>query len=67
MGNEGFIAHCDAQNHLIWGMFFENTNPIKSLELVNHTLVAINEHSELRIEIDLQKITTIKMFIIPKQ
>lgn len=64
MGNEGFIAHTDMQNSLIWGMFFENTNPIKSLELVNNTLVAINEHSELCIEIDLQNITSIKMLLI---
>lgn len=61
MGNEGFIACTDENDFLIWGIFFENTNPIKSLSLKENTLIAINEHSEIKIEIDLNNITDIKM------
>ena len=61
MGNEGFIARTDANNNLIWGIFFENTNPIKSLNIKNKTLIAVNEHSELQIEINLDTLTDIKM------
>jgi len=64
MGNEGFIACVDSADQLIWGMFFENTNPIKSLEIRGRTLVAINEHSELQIEINLDRLTEIKMMIL---
>ncbi|WP_338551407.1 hypothetical protein [Paenibacillus sp. KS-LC4] len=61
MGNEGFIACTDAEDQLVWGMFFENTNPIKSLELKENILIAINEHSELQIEINVENLTQIKM------
>ncbi len=61
MGNEGFIACTDADNNLIWGIFFENTNPIKSLNIKSKTLIAVNEHSELQIEINLDTLTDIKM------
>ena len=64
MGNEGFIAHCDAVGNLRWGIFFENTNPIKSLKIKDRILIAINEHSELQLEINLDKITDIKMLSI---
>ena len=61
MGNEGFIAHVDEGDNLIWAMFFGNTNPIKALEISGSTLIAINEHSELRLEINLENLTDIKM------
>jgi hypothetical protein len=61
MGNEGFIACTDENDNLSWGIFFENTNPIKSLEITGRTLVAINEHDELQVEIDLDMLTNIKM------
>lgn len=64
MGNEGFIACTDAGDNLIWGMFFENTNPIKSVNIKERTLIAINEHSELRVEINLDDLTDIKMIIL---
>lgn len=61
MGNEGFIACTDAEDRLVWGMFFENSNPIKNLEIKDNILIAINEHSELQIEINLENLTQIKM------
>ena len=59
MGNEGFIAHTDKQDQLIWGLFFEQTNPIKQLFVEGHTLRAVNEHGELKIVINLQDLTDI--------
>jgi len=64
MGNEGFVACTDADDNLIWGIFFENTNPIKSLDIKGRTLVAVNEHSELQIEINLDMLTDIKMIVL---
>lgn len=61
MGNEGFIACTDAENCLVWGMFFENSNPIKRLEIKDKILIAINEHTELQIEINLENLTQITM------
>lgn len=61
MGNEGFIACTDAEDRLVWGIFFENSNPIKSLEIKDKILIAINEHTELQIEINLEDLTQIKM------
>ena len=61
MGNEGFIACTDAQDCLVWAMFFEDTNPIKKLSVNGNTLIAINEHDELRVEIDLHYLVDIKM------
>lgn len=66
MGNEGFIACVDSKDDLLWGIFFENSNPIKSLAIKDDTLIAINEHAELRIEIDLENLTSIKMTAIEK-
>jgi len=64
MGNEGFIACADARDELVWGMFFESTNPIRHLKIEGKTLVAINEHNELRIEINLDSLTEIKLIPI---
>lgn len=64
MGNEGFIACVDGNDNLIWGMFFENTNPIKGVEIKNEILTAINEHESLSIEINLKKLTDIKITIL---
>ncbi|MFV0351188.1 MAG: hypothetical protein ACK5JF_02600 [Oscillospiraceae bacterium] len=64
MGNQGFIAHADANDQLVWGIFFENTNPIKSLEIKGTTLCAINEHTKLQIEINLECLTDIQMFAL---
>ena len=61
MGNEGFIACTDAEDRLVWGMFFEDTNPIKKISVNGTTLIAINEHEELRIEINLNNMVDIKM------
>lgn len=61
MGNEGFIACTDAEDRLVWGIFFEDTNPIKILRVSGNSLIAINEHEELRVEINLQNIVDIKM------
>ncbi|WP_434748929.1 hypothetical protein [Paenibacillus amylolyticus] len=61
MGNEGFIACADAEDRLVWGIFFEDTNPIKTLSVNGNTLIAINEHDELRIEINLQTLLDIQM------
>ncbi|MDR2529156.1 MAG: hypothetical protein LBD04_09105 [Synergistaceae bacterium] len=66
MGNEGFIACTSENNNLLWGIFFSNTNPIKSLNIEGHLLIAINEHSEIRIEIDLENLTNIKMTTIQR-
>jgi hypothetical protein len=59
MGNEGFIAHVDESNDLIWGIFFWDTNPIKELAVNDGMLTAINEHSEVRITVNLSNITEI--------
>jgi hypothetical protein len=64
MGNMGFIAHIDSGESLIWGIFFWNTNPIKELTAGDGTLSAINEHSDVRIEIDLEDITEITMTVL---
>ncbi len=64
MGNQGFIARTDGKDNLLWGMFFENTNPIKSLAIQGRTLVAINEHAVLKIEVDLDTLTHIKMIAL---
>lgn len=61
MGNEGFIAYADAEDNLVWAIFFEDTNPIKKLSVNESTLNAINEHDELRIEIDLNHLVDIQM------
>ncbi|WP_138751367.1 hypothetical protein [Paenibacillus sinopodophylli] len=67
MGNEGYIACTDAEDRLVWGIFFENSNPIKSLEIKDNILIAINEHTELQIEINLENLTQIKMTCIKSQ
>lgn len=64
MGNEGYIARVDADGRLIWGMFFEDTNPIKSLEIQGHTLIAVNEHAELQITVNLDDLTEIGMSVL---
>jgi hypothetical protein len=64
MGNMGFIAHIDADEDLIWGIFFWNTNPLKGLTVNNGILSAVNEHSELRVEINLENITEITMTVL---
>jgi hypothetical protein len=64
MGNMGFIAHIDDAGGLIWAIFFWNSNPIRELAVKGNLLSAVNEHSELRIEINLDKLTEISMHII---
>ncbi|GGH66209.1 hypothetical protein GCM10008014_46370 [Paenibacillus silvae] len=61
MGNEGFIACTDAEDRLVWGVFFEDTNPIKQISVNGTTLIAINEHGELCIEINLHNMVDIKI------
>lgn len=61
MGNEGFIARTDADDRLIWGIFFDVTNPIKSLSVQKRTLIAINEHQDMRIEINLDTLVDINL------
>jgi hypothetical protein len=61
MGNEGFIACTDANDSLVWGIFFDETNPIKKLSVEDKTLIAINEHEDMRIEINLDTLVDIKM------
>lgn len=66
MGNEGFVAHIDNEQNLIWGIFFTNTNPLKNLTVNKNILTAISEHDELRIDINLEKLTDIKIFSLEK-
>ncbi|WP_340026520.1 hypothetical protein MHI24_15690 [Paenibacillus sp. FSL K6-1096] len=61
MGNEGFIACIDGGGNLVWAFFSDATNPIKHLHVEDRTLIAINEHEELRIEINLDNLTEIKL------
>lgn len=61
MGNEGFIACTDANDNLLWGIFFDETNPIKKLSIQDKTLIAINEHEDMRIQINLDTLVDIKM------
>lgn len=67
MGNEGFIACADVDDRLLWGMFFENTNPIKSLSVQGRTLIAVNEHSELQVEVNLDNLTEIKLVALERR
>jgi hypothetical protein len=60
----GFIAHIDRSDDLIWAIFFWNSNPIRELAVKDGILSAVNEHSELRIEINPDKLTEINMHII---
>ncbi|WP_099222202.1 hypothetical protein [Listeria costaricensis] len=64
MGNEGFIAHTDQQYQLQWGIFFVQTNPIRRVEIHHDNLIAINEHEELQIQINLKNLTEITVHII---
>jgi hypothetical protein len=64
MGNMGFIAHINSDDGLIWGIFFWNSNPIKQLEVRGDVLSAVNEHSDVRIEINLKNITEITMTVL---
>jgi hypothetical protein len=64
LGNMGFIAQVDGAGDLIWAIFFWNSNPIKELAVKDGILSAVNEHSELRIEINLDKLSEINMHII---
>jgi hypothetical protein len=64
MGNMGFIAHIGGDEDLIWGIFFDNSNPLKELTVDNGILSAVNEHSELRVEINLENITEITMTVL---
>lgn len=61
MGNEGFIACTGEHDQLLWAFFFEDTNPIKALSIKDKTLVAVNEHAELQIVINLEQLTEITM------
>lgn len=61
MGNEGFIACTDAGGDLVWAFFSAATNPIKQLSIEGRTLIAVNEHDELRIEINLDNLTEMKL------
>ncbi|MHA6531624.1 hypothetical protein [Paenibacillus sp. BAC0078] len=63
MGNEGFIACTDANDSLVWGIFFDETNPIKKLSIEDKTLIAINEHEDMTIEINLDTLVDMKMTI----
>lgn len=62
-GNEGFVACEDLEENLIWGMFFDQTNPIAELKIIDNTLIGITEHRESQIEINLEDITDIKFII----
>jgi hypothetical protein len=63
-GGDGFIAHIDARGGLRWGFFFEQTNPIAGVELEGNMLRAINEHSEIAVEIDLSQLAGVKISTI---
>lgn len=62
-GNEGFIACEDLEGNLIWGMFFDQTNPIAELKIIDSKLIGIAEHRESQIEINLKDITDIKFTV----
>ncbi|WP_239254451.1 hypothetical protein [Listeria ilorinensis] len=64
MGDEGFIACTDQKHQLRWGIFFEQTNPIRHVEIRHDRLIANNEHEELCIRINLKNITEITVQII---
>ncbi len=64
MGNEGYVACQDASGGLVWGMFFNFSNPLRSLELDGNHLVATNEHNELLIRIDLENLTSIERIVV---
>jgi hypothetical protein len=64
MGNMGFIARIGSDDALIWGIFFWNSNPIRELTAGNGILSAVNEHSDVRIEINLENITEINMTVL---
>ncbi|WP_081751022.1 hypothetical protein [Paenibacillus sp. FSL R7-277] len=61
MGNEGFIACTGADGNMVWAIFSDVTNPIKQLSIEDRTLIAMNEHDELRIEINLDHLTEMRL------
>ncbi|MDR1153810.1 MAG: hypothetical protein LBL04_03795 [Bacteroidales bacterium] len=64
MGNMGFIAHVDSDEELIWGIFFWGSNPVRELAVTGGILSAVNEHSEVRIEINIENLTEIAMTVL---
>jgi hypothetical protein len=64
MGNMGFIARVDVRDALLWAIFFYNSNPIRELSVDGSKLTAINEHSNVRIDINLECLTDITKTIL---
>ena len=64
MGNEGFLACTNDKGEFMWGMFFENTNPLKPKEIKDDILIVINEHDELRLEINLKNLVELKITVL---
>ena len=64
MGNEGSLVYIDADNNFVWGFFFTQTNPISFISVSNDILMAINEHSELKLEINLNNLTEIDVEVV---
>ena len=60
-GSVGFAARVDNNDDLIWAVVFTGTNPIKELGIHGNTLIALNERSDLRLEINLDTLIDIRM------
>lgn len=54
----------DADNNFVWGFFFTQTNPISFISVSNDILMAINEHSELKLIINLSNLTEIEVEVV---
>lgn len=65
-GNDGFVACEDGEGNLLWALFSDRTNPIKSLKVVENHLIGITEHGTSQIEINLYDLTDIKFNFITK-
>lgn len=43
MGNEGFVACIDQDDKLIWSIFFDFSNPINKVEVINDSLICYGD------------------------
>lgn len=58
-GSDGFVAHTNFDGELKWAIFFNQSNPIKELNIHNDYLVGLSEHENAKIEINLKQLTDI--------
>lgn len=60
MGSDGFVAHTDKTGNLIWGIFFDFSNPIIRAKITNDKLICMSDN-KIEITIQLNDITKISI------